>query len=182
MDQDNRTPNPYYNRPDSNQTNNINNEPSPFYHRPGQSTDNDNRDNSQRQTQPYNAFASASMVLAVIALVSVFTFTIIPAIIFGSLALILALLSRGRELTFHPKAKTAVIVASLAICTNIAMIGGVFGMIFGDNPYHDMINQTYEEMYGMTYDEILEGIMDGSIDYEDLYEDMYDNMYEDLFE
>lgn len=158
------------------------NRQSPFYQRPGQSTDNDNRDNLQRQVQPYNAFASAAMVLGVIALVSVFTFTIVPAIIFGSLALILALLSRGGELTFHPKAKTAAILAALAICANISMVAGVFGMIFGDNPYHDLINETYEEMYGMTYDEILEGIMDGSIDYDDLYEDMYDNMYEDFFE
>ena len=178
MEQDNRNPNPYYNRPDSNQTNTINNEPSPFYHRPGQSTDNDNHDNIQRQAQPYNAFASAAMVLGVIALVSVFTFTIVPAIIFGALALILALLSRGRELTFHPKAKTATILAVLAICTNISMVAGVFGMIFGDNPYHDLINETYEEMYGMTYDEILEGIMDGTIDYEDLYEDMYEDLLE----
>ena len=176
MEQDNKTPNPYYNRPDYNETNNATQEQSPFYRRPGQSTDNDNRDNIQRQVQPYNAFASAAMVLGTIALVSVFTFTIVPAILFGALALILALLSRGRELTFHPKAKTAAILASLALCTNIAMVGGVIGMIFGDNPYHDMINETYKEMTGMTYDEILEGIMDGTIEYEDLYEDMYEDL------
>ena len=178
MEQDNKTPNPYYNRPDYNETNNATQEQSPFYRRPGQSTDNDNRDNIQRQVQPYNAFASAAMVLGTIALVSVFTFTIVPAILFGALALILALLSRGRELTFHPKAKTAAILASLALCTNIAMVGGVIGMIFGDNPYHDMINETYKEMTGMTYDEILEGIMDGTIEYEDLYEDMYEDLLE----
>ena len=183
METENRTPNPYYDRPSGNSDNinsNISNQMpddnGPFYSRPGQSSN--SFKTMKEPIVPPNSFARASMVLAGIALVSVFTFTIFPAIILGSLALILALLSRGAELKMHPSAKTATLLVTIALIADITIVGGSFGMIFGDNSTHDMLNETYEEIYGMTYDEILEGIMDGSIDYEDLYEQMYENLDE----
>lgn len=150
-----------------------------YYQRPGQSTGSSHI--SKKKTEPPNTFAKAAMILGGISLVSVFTFTIIPAVIFGALALILALLSRGKSLKFHSKAKSAIILASLAFVVNIAFIGGTFSMIFGDNPYHDQLNATYEELIGMSYDEFLEGAMDGSIDAEELneiYEQIFEQMYE----
>lgn len=169
MEQNNQNPNPYYDRPDS-YTENSN----VFYNRPGQSTGSSSQ---RRQIEPPNSLARASMIIGGVALVSVFTFTVIPAVILGALALLLALLSRGGSLKFHPTAKTAAILSALAIGANVAMVGGVFGILFGDSPMHDELNATYEEMFGMTYDEILKGAMDGSLDIDDLYEQMYENMY-----
>ena len=94
------------------------------------------------------------------------------------LALILALMSRGAELTFHKTAKNGILLSIMAFVVNIALVGGVLGMIFGDNSYHEELNATYEEMFGMTYDEILEGVMDGSIETDDLYEQLYEQMQE----
>ncbi len=150
--------------------------PGPFYNRPGQEPLPKGRTN--QPLVPPNTFARAAMTLGGIALVSVFTFTIFPSVILGSLALILALLSRGAELKMHPTAKTATILASIAFVANIVIVGGSFALVFGDNATHDMLNDTYEEMYGITYDEFLEGIMDGTLDYEDLYENMYENLHE----
>ena len=125
-----------------------------------------------------NAFAKASMTIGGIALVSVFTFTIFPAIILGSLALILALMSRGAELTFHRTAKNGILMSVLAMVVNVVLVGGTCALILGDTPYHEELNATYEEMFGMTYDELLEGVMDGSIETDDLYEQLYEQMQE----
>ncbi len=169
MEQDNRT---NYEYTDERVTNGT------YYRRPGQVTDASGKPANRTPVIPANAFAKASLTIGGIALVSVFTFTIFPAIILGALALILALMSRGAELTFHKTAKNGILLSVMAFIVNIALVGGTLGMIFGDNSYHEELNATYEEMFGMTYDEILEGVMDGSIETDDLYEQLYEQMQE----
>lgn len=169
MEQDNRTTYEYKDEQALNGT---------YYRRPGQMTDVSGTPTNRTPVIPANAFAKASMTIGGIALVSVFTFTIFPAIILGALALILALMSRGAELTFHKTAKNGILLSIMAFVVNIALVGGTLGMIFGDNSYHEELNATYEEMFGMTYDEILEGVMDGSIETDDLYEQLYEQMQE----
>lgn len=152
----------------------------PYYRRPGQMTDASGMPVSRTPIVPANAFAKASLTIGAIALVSVFTFTIFPAIILGSLALILALLSRGAELEFHKTAKNGILMSVLAMVINVVLVGGTCFLILGDTSIHDEINTTYEEMFGMSYDEILEGIMDGTIETDDLYEQLYEQMQEDM--
>jgi len=168
MEQDNRT---NYEYTDEHLTNGT------YYRRPGQIPDSSGR---RTPAIPANAFAKASMTLGAIALASVFTFTIFPAVILGSLALILALLSRGAELNFHPTARNGIMLSILALVVNIALVGGTCFLILGDNPYHEELNATYEEMFGMSYDEILQGIMDGSIETDELYEQLFEQMQEDV--
>ena len=171
MEHDNRTNYEYTNERPLNGT---------YYRRPSEINDAGGNPIDREPAVPANSFARASMSLGVAALVSVFTFTIIPAIVLGSLSLILALMSRGAELSFHPKAKTGILLTVISLFANVALVGGTCAMILGDNPYHDQINDTYEEMFGMSYDEILEGVMDGSIDTEDLYEQLYEQMEEEM--
>ena len=151
-----------------------------YYQRPGQATDASGTPVSSTPVTPANAFAKASLTIGGIALASVFTFTIFPAIILGALALILALLSRGAELDFHKTAKSGILISVLALVVNVALVGGTCFLILGDTPYHDQLNETYEEMFGMSYDELLEGVMDGSIETDDLYEQLYEQMEEDM--
>ncbi len=151
-----------------------------YYQRPGQTADASGAQADRPPVVPANSLARASLVIGVIALVSVFTFTIFPAIILGSLALILALLSRGAELTFHKSAQSGIIMSVLAFVANVVLVGATCLLILGDTPYHEELNATYEEMFGMSYDELLEGIMDGSIETDDLYEQLYEQMMEDM--
>ena len=113
MEQDNRTTYEYTDERALNGT---------YYRRPGQ-TDASGTPASRTPVVPANAFAKASMTIGGIALVSVFTFTIFPAIILGSLALILALMSRGAELSFHPKAKTGILLTVISLFANVALVG-----------------------------------------------------------
>ena len=151
-----------------------------YYRRPGQMTDASGAPVRRTPVIPANAFAKASLTIGGIALASVFTFTIFPAVILGSLALILALLSRGAELDFHKTAKNGILMSVLALVVNVVLIGGTCFMMLGDTPYHDQLNETYEEMFGMSYDELLEGVMNGTIETDDLYEQLYEQMQEDM--
>jgi len=165
MEQDNRTTYEYKDERTLNGT---------YYQRPGQTPDAPGAPAGRTPAVPANAFARASLTIGGIALVSVFTFTVFPAVILGSLALILALLSRGSELTFHKTAKNGILVSVMAMVINIVLVGGTVALIFGDNSFHDELNATYEEMYGMTYDELLEGIMNGNVEAEDVYEQLFE--------
>lgn len=150
--------------------------PSPYYRRPGQPLNEDPMQFPQHQTEePANGLARASMVLGIIAVVSFFTFTIYPAVIFGSLAIILALLSRGASFNLHSKAKNGIITAVTAIGCDIALIVSCCFLIFGSADF-------FESIYGMSFQEMMEGMENGTLDYEELYENIYNNMYEDMYE
>lgn len=155
MEQDRQTPGTFYNRPDRQ----LNGEPTPYVPR--------------EQEEPANGLARASMVLGIISVISFFTFTIYPAIIMGSLAIILALLSRGASLKMHSKAKNGILTASIAIGCDIALIGACFFLIFGSPDF-------FESIYGMSFQEMMEGMENGTLDYDELYENIYNNMYEDM--
>lgn len=142
---------------------------SPYYSRPGQ--DASLRERITPEEKP-NGLARASMILGIIALVSFFTFTLYPPIIFGSIAIILALLSRGASFKMHSHAKNGIITSVIALGCNIAMFVAVFGLIFGN----------FEAIYGMSYQEMMESMENGTLDYDELYENIYNNMYENMYE
>jgi len=150
--------------------------PGTFYHRPGQQPDGEPIPYAPHEPEePANSLARAAMVLGVISVISFFTFTIYPAVIFGSLAIILALLSRGASFKMHSKAKNAVITAAIAIGCDIALVIGCCFLILGSADF-------FESMYGMSFEEMMEGMENGTLDYDELYENIYNNMYENMYE
>lgn len=108
-----------------------------------------------------NGFATASLVLGIIALGSVFTMTVLPPVIFGSLSLIFGLLSRSGQMRFHSNALAGVVISASALIINLAICIFSFYTVFSDpdatSEYWNMVNQTYEQITGMSFDEILEG-------------------------
>lgn len=116
-----------------------------------------------RTPTPYtkpNGFATASLVLGIIAFLSAFSMTILPPLIFGSLSIILGILSRGSQKKLHSRALAGVIVAGSALVLNLAICIFSFYMVFS-NPettqqYWNMVNETYEQMLGASLEEILE--------------------------
>lgn len=125
------------------------------------------------QEEPANGLARASMILGIIAFASFFTFTVYPPIILGSLSVILALLSRGRSLKMHSKAKNGIIFSSIAACCDIAIIVFVVFFLF-------ITPDFFENIYGMSYQEMIEGVQNGTLDYDDIYNNVYDNMYNNI--
>lgn len=114
-------------------------------------------------------FATASLVLGVIAIISAFTMTVLPPVIFGSLAIILGLLSRGSQRHLSGHALGGVATAAGALVLNLLICIFSFVMVFS-NPdttkeYLNMLNQTYEEMLGISLEDLMEeyGLDAGSL-------------------
>lgn len=155
MEENKQTPGPYWSRPGQSPTTPIN--PTPT------------------QQAPANSLARASMVLGIVALISFFTFTVYPPIIFGSLSIILALLSRGGSLKMHEKAKNGILTSSIAFGCDICLVALVFVFLFVTPDF-------FESIYGMSYQEMIEGMEDGTLDYDDIYNNVYDNIYNNISE
>ncbi len=109
--------------------------------------------------QKGQGFATASMVLGIIAFVSVFTMTVVPACIFGSLAIILGILSRGSLKTAPGRALAGMIIGACALFINLVLCVFSFYVVFSDpeiaGQYWEMINQTYQQMWGMSLSDLL---------------------------
>ncbi len=160
--------NSYNEQPQNNETpysynnNTYNHEYTPYVNRPGQS-------GAPLPTRPPrirpNAFAKASLILGIIAVVSVFTFTVYPAMILGSLSIILALLSKGALKKMHENARIGVITGIIALGINLFLIIGSCYVVFTIPEYREQFDEMYENMYGESFDDTLERIQNGT--YED---------------
>ena len=100
-----------------------------------------------------NGFATFSLVLAIAALASTLTMTIVIPIFLAILSIMFGLLSRGNT-SMSNHALAGVIVACSALLINISFFI-VFSNSDAKQQYWTMVNDTYEQMTGLTFDEIL---------------------------
>lgn len=115
---------------------------------------------NNNQPSGSRGFAIASLVLGIIALVSALTMTILPPAIFGSLSIILGILSRGSQKRPGSYALAGIIISGSALVLNFAICIFSFYTIFSNpdttSEYFNSLNQTYEQLLGVSLDEILE--------------------------
>lgn len=114
------------------------------------------------QTEPGNGLFTAAFILGIVALVFCFTFTVYPAYIFGSIAIVLALLSKGKNAKMHSKASVGIICAIAALVLNTCIVTYSMTTIFTNPEVYEEFNDTCEEIYGMSFDEMIEEIMEES--------------------
>lgn len=138
-----------------------NNNTSPYYKRPESSANLQNTAAGKA-----NMFAMAAKVLGIIAIFSVFTFSLYPAFIMGGLAIILAVISKGDKIQMCQAAKTGFVTGIVALALNVTLIGGLGLLFFTDNPVKTLLNDTSVEMYGQTFDDMIKDAMDGQFDLE----------------
>ncbi len=79
--------------------------------------------------------------------------TVIFPYIFGGLSIIFASLSKGNTSAYQLNAKIAIIVSCLALIGNTAYTGFMFYNITYNEEYRQQLNQTFEQIYGMSVDE-----------------------------
>lgn len=113
-----------------------------------------------------NGMAKASQTCGILSIVSIFTMMIYPAIILGSVAIILALLSRGSESRLADKAKTGLTTGIIALIVDICIAGIAVFILFSDGAYKSQINDACKQMYGQTFDDMMEDAKDGVWDLE----------------
>ncbi len=113
-------------------------------------------------SEPGSKLATAAMVLGIISIISCFTFTIYPAFITGSIAIVLALLSKGRLQKMLNKARIGIICAIIGLVSNALLIIGCVALYYTNDYVRAQVNQMYEEQYGQTLDEMIEEILEDS--------------------
>ena len=98
-----------------------------------------------------NMFAFIAFVLACIAVFSVLT-GVFP-IILGSLAIIMALLSRGRETKLSSSAKLSIYISVFAMIVGTGIVAAAVHAIMTDPEMRDFMTQLYNAVRNNDYEE-----------------------------
>ena len=117
---------------------------------------------------PIERMTRTSMSLAILAIFSTLTFPVVLPYIFGSVALILAIISKGSRDRFPRRGRRAAIVASAALVINTALIITTvlyFFRMLQDSELRAQFSQTLYQMYGITIEELLDqiGLQSGTL-------------------
>lgn len=120
----------------------------------------------ERPIKP-NIFMILSLTMGILAFTScTFIFT---ALIAGGLSILFALLSKGNHPKMHFMAKSGIIASVVSMILSVLITSSIIYMFFNSPEYRQMLNTTYESMYGMTFDEALEEMypsLQGGVDYD----------------
>lgn len=134
-------------------------------------------DYSTMQNTPFkknHALVSGAFIMGILSLVSAFTCFCFLTPVFAGLGILFALLSKGSEPSYEPKAKHGLILStiSMVVCIVLLVAGIIVSVVtiskYDKNELHDYLNEAYEQTYGKSFDEIYEEISGESI--YDLYE------------
>ena len=113
-------------------------------------------------SEPGSKLSTAAMVLGIISIITFFTFTVYPAFITGSIAIVLALLSKGRRPKLLNNARIGIICAVIGLVLNVMVITGTIVRYNTDESFREEVNRTFEELYGQSLDEMIEEILEDS--------------------
>ena len=101
-----------------------------------------------------NSFLAASATCALFAFL---TECFLPlSMIFASLAILFAVLSKGKQLKMHSFAKMSVGIAIFSMVFSVSSLAFSIWTVFTVPGERERFNQTYKQMYGITFDEALE--------------------------
>lgn len=102
-----------------------------------------------------NNFVLLSLIMGILSLCT--CALIIPPFIFGGLAILFALLSRGKDTNFPKQSLAGIATGALGLILAVCL--GAFSIytLMTNPEYHQLLNDTSKQMYGITFDEILDG-------------------------
>lgn len=123
---------------------------------------------------PGSGLANAAMVLGISAIISAVMMTVYFPFILGSVAIVLALLSKGMAPKMVKQAKAGITCAAVALVINLYILISTFTYIFS-NPSllvetAQMYDSAVEQMYGVPSEEVFGESM------EDMVNDMLDSL------
>lgn len=110
-----------------------------------------------------NGYSKASKALGIAAVVSTFLMPVYLPFILGGLAVILALISRGKY-EIDSDGWVGITTGIVAIVINIAMIFLAVFIFIKSQYVRDIINAQYMQMYGITFNTAIERIIGNGFD------------------
>ena len=101
-----------------------------------------------------NTFATISLIFGILTFLSLLT--VVFPYVFGSLAIIFAILSKGSSLKMDSLAKTAVTISLSGILLITALAGGTVYQLATNEEYRANVSAEFENVYGMSLEEYME--------------------------
>lgn len=104
-----------------------------------------------------NPFASAALFMGILAILT--SCTVIISIIFGSLGILFAILTKRRKKSLPSHAYVGVITSAVGTCLSLALLVASLIQLPSNlkNPeFRKDLNDAYEYLSGITFDEMLE--------------------------
>lgn len=127
-------------------------------------------DNLQQENTIYkpldNGFERASGMLGIASIVSAICGLATIPMMLGGLAIILALLSRGRG-HMGQRAVRGLVCGIVGLTINVALIGYIVFLFCNNSIYRQLINNQCEAMYGYTLNEVIESSVGDDFDLEE---------------
>lgn len=108
---------------------------------------------------PRERLAGTSLTLAVIAVFSIFVFPVAAPYIFGSLSIVMAVLSKGGRTTMPRNSRTAFKISTAALILNTALLVFTvyyFIQLMRDPVLQQQYSDTLYQMYGITFSDLLD--------------------------
>ena len=102
-------------------------------------------------------------VLGVLALFSIFLLPIIAPLILGSIAVVLAVISKGKEKEYTKGARRALVTGIIAIVMNVVLlVSSLLGLylIMTNSQIRAQANSLAEQVYGYSFDDMIQQIME----------------------
>ena len=123
---------------------------------------------------PGSGFATAALALGIASILSAVLMTVYFPFILGSVAIVLAILSKGTAAKMIKQAKAGIVCAVVALVINLFLFISTFAYIIA-NPSllvdtAKMYDSAVEQMYGVPSEEIFGESM------EDMISDMFDSL------
>ena len=108
---------------------------------------------AERPQQP-NIFMILSMVMGILTFMS--SAFIFIALVTGGLSILFAILSKGNHPRMNFLSKAGITASVTGILFSVILTSSVIYLVFNSSEYRELLNTTYESMYGETFDEVLE--------------------------
>ncbi len=129
---------------------------------------------------PGSGFAFAALILGLLSILTAFLGTVYPPFLFGGLAIILAILSKGMDRKLLTNAKAGLITGIVGLVVNVVVMTASL-ILFFTNPQMQeavfaQIDQTYEMLYGESFEEAFESMY--GEEFSDIWEEMMKGMME----
>lgn len=109
--------------------------------------------NSTEPNYRHFSMAKTAETFAFIAAITALFGTMILPFIFGGLAIIFAVLSKGNTKAYHLNARLAIIISCITLVGNTAFTAFAFYNVFFNEEYRQQLDETFEQIYGMSMEE-----------------------------
>lgn len=109
-----------------------------------------------------DSLAMAAMLLGILSVTTVFMLMFHFSMIFGSIGIVLAVLSKGRACQIVGKAKTGMFCAAIGIAISFSLCSSAFIALYTNPVLMEQVNEVFEEWYGISYEDMMDTILDNS--------------------